>query len=227
MLKNFVGEIKTRKIKKWLAIHLSTSLTLIGAVNLLSNRYGIPSYIFDSIFILAICALPITLVLAWFHGTEQLRAFRAGEIVFYSIIIFLAGLILYRLIFTKMEKTIDVVEKSIAVLPFQNFSDSKDDEYFSDGITDDILTQLSKVRALKVISRTSVMKYKNTQKTAPEIAKELGVESILEASVRRSGSRIRIVGQLIDAVNDKHIWAEKYDRQLKDIFTIQSEVAEK
>jgi TolB-like protein/Flp pilus assembly protein TadD len=227
MLKNFVGEIKTRKIRKWLAIHLSTSLTLIGAVNLLSSRYGIPSYIFDSIFILAICALPITLVLAWFHGTKQQRAFRTGEIVFYCIIIFLAGFILYRLIFTKMEKTIDVVEKSIAVLPFQNFSDSKDDEYFSDGITDDILTQLSKVRALKVISRTSVMKYKNTQKTAPEIAKELGVESILEGSVRRSGSRIRIVGQLIDAVNDKHLWAEKYDRQLKDIFTIQSEVAEK
>jgi TolB-like protein/Tfp pilus assembly protein PilF len=227
MLKNFIGEIKARKIRKWLAIHLSTSLTLIGAVNLISSRYGIPSYIFDSILILVICALPITLVLAWLHGAEQRRTFRAGEITFYSFIILAAGFILYRYLFATVVKTVDVVEKSIAVLPFKNLSDSKDDEYFSDGITDDILTQLSKVRALKVISRTSVMKYKNTQKTAPEIAKELGVESLLEGSVRRSGSRIRIVGQLIDAVNDKHLWADTYDRQLKDIFKIQSEVAEK
>jgi TolB-like protein len=227
MFKNFIGEIKARKIRKWLAIHLSTSLTLIGAVNLISSRYGIPSYIFDSIFILVICALPITLVLAWLHGAEQQRAFRAGEIIFYSFIIFATGIILYLFLFARVKKTVDVVEKSIAVLPFKNLSDSKDDEYFSDGITDDILTQLSKVRALKVISRTSVMKYKNSQKTAPEIAKELGVESLLEGSVRRSGSRIRIVSQLIDAVNDKHLWADTYDRQLKDIFKIQSEVAEK
>ena len=130
----------------------------------------------------------------------------------------MAGFILFRFISVRSERVVKIVEKSIAVLPFQNFSDSKDDEYFSDGITDDILTQLSKVRSLKVISRTSVMKYKNTQKTAPEIAKELGVESILEGSVQRSGNRIRIESQLIDAVNDKHLWANTFDRQIKDIF---------
>jgi eukaryotic-like serine/threonine-protein kinase len=227
MLKNFIREIKSRKIRKWIAIHLSTSLTLIGAVNLLGSRYGFPPFVFDSILILALCALPITLVFAWHHTTEQENKYRTGEIIFYGVIVLLAGFILFRFFSIRSGRTVEIVEKSIAVLPFQNFSDSKDDEYFSDGITDDILTQLSKMRSLKVISRTSVMKYKNTQKTAPEIAKELGVESILEGSVQRSGNRVRIESQLIDAVNDKHLWAERFDRQIKDIFEIQSEVAEK
>jgi len=98
---------------------------------------------------------------------------------------------------------------------------------FSDGVTEDILTQLSNVTFSQSISRTSVMKYKDSKKNIREIAKELGVESILEGSVRRSNGRVRIVGQLIDARSDKHIWAETYDRELKDIFEIQSEVAKK
>ncbi|MGA7837754.1 MAG: tetratricopeptide repeat protein, partial [Ignavibacteriaceae bacterium] len=116
---------------------------------------------------------------------------------------------------------------SIAVLPFENMSDSKEDEYFSDGVTEDILTNLSKASGLKVISRTSVMKYKNTKKSIREIGKELGAETILEGSVRRAGNRVRIVGQLIDAVHDTHIWSQSYDREMKDIFAIQSEIAEK
>ena len=116
---------------------------------------------------------------------------------------------------------------SIAVLPFENLSSSKEDEYFSDGVTEDILTQLSKIEKLKVVSRTSVMQYKNTTKSVREIGRELGVETILEGSVRRFGDRVRIVGQLIDAKNDKHLWAETYDRDLKDIFLIQTEVATK
>ena len=116
--------------------------------------------------------------------------------------------------------------KSIAVLPFQNLSPEPENAFFADGMTEDILTQLAKIRDLKVISRTSVMRYKGTQKPVREIAAELGVATVLEGSVRRAGSQVRIVGQLVDARTDEHLWAETYDRDIKDVFAIQSEVAQ-
>jgi len=118
-------------------------------------------------------------------------------------------------------------EKSIAVLPFRSLSDSREDEYFSDGTTEDIITQLSKIGELRVTSRTSVMQYKHSEKTIPQIGRELSVGAILEGSVRRSGDRVRIVAQLLDVQTDEHMWAETYDREMKDIFAIQSDVAEK
>ncbi len=106
--------------------------------------------------------------------------------------------------------------KSIAVLPFQNLSPDPENAFFADGMTEDILTQLAKIRDLKVISRTSVMRYKGTQKPLREIAAELSVATVLEGSVRRAGDRVRIVGQLVDARTDQHLWAETYDREIKD-----------
>ena len=117
--------------------------------------------------------------------------------------------------------------KSVAVLPFQNLSPDPENAFFADGMTEDILTQLAKIRDLKVISHTSVMRYKGTQKPIQTIASELGVATVLEGSVRRAGNRVRIVGQLIDARSDEHLWAETYDRELKDVFAIQSEVAQR
>ncbi|MFZ1328598.1 MAG: adenylate/guanylate cyclase domain-containing protein, partial [Chitinophagaceae bacterium] len=114
---------------------------------------------------------------------------------------------------------------SIAVLPFANISSDPQQDYFSDGLTEDIITQLSKIRAYKVISRTSVMQYKQTPKSVKEIGKELGVSLILEGSVQRQGDKVRITAQLINAVMDEHIWAESYDRPMNDIFSIQREVA--
>ncbi|MEP6770066.1 MAG: protein kinase [Acidobacteriota bacterium] len=117
--------------------------------------------------------------------------------------------------------------RSIAVLPFQNLSPDPENSFFADGMTEDILAQLSKIRNLKVVSRTSVMRYKGTQKPLREIAAELGVAAILEGSVRRAGNRVRIVGQLVDASTDEHLWSETYDRQLEDVFAIQSDVAQR
>ena len=117
--------------------------------------------------------------------------------------------------------------KTIAVLPFNNLTEQKEDEYFSDGITEDILTQLSKIADLSVISRTSVMQYKGTKKNIHEIGKELNAGMILEGSVRRAGDQVRIVAQLIDVNSDKHLWADTYDREYKQIFAIQSEIAQR
>ena len=118
-----------------------------------------------------------------------------------------------------------VSPKSIAVLPFANMSADSENEYFSDGITDDIITHLSKIGDLKVTSRTSAMHYKNSDKSLRTIGGELGVANVLEGSVRRAGDRVRITSQLIDVSTDAHLWVETYDRDLTDIFEIQSDVA--
>ena len=119
-------------------------------------------------------------------------------------------------------------EKSIAVLPFENFSEDKAFAFFADGVQDEILTDLAKIADLKVISRTSVTQYKNTAtRNLPEIAQALKVAHVLEGSVQRSANRVRVSAQLIDARKDTHVWAEKYDRDLADVFAIQSEIAQK
>lgn len=115
--------------------------------------------------------------------------------------------------------------RSVAVLPFVSMSADAENEYFADGITEDVIAQLSKIKALKVVSRTSVMQFKQREQGLREIAERLQVGALLEGSVRRVGGRVRIVAQLIDAASDQHLWAETYDRDLTDIFEIQSEVA--
>ena len=120
---------------------------------------------------------------------------------------------------------LEIKDLSIAVLPFDNLSSDEDSEFFRDGITEDILTQLSKLKDLRVISRTSVMRYKETNKTISEIAEELGVTYILQGSIRKYDKDIRISPKLIDATSGKHIWAENYDKTLTDIFGLQTEVS--
>ena len=143
----------------------------------------------------------------------------------FSIILFalIAAVFIYLEYSPGLSNTADA--KSIAVLPFINLSSDKNDEYFADGMCDEILTNLSKIGDLKVISRTSVLQYKNTKKNLREIAEELGVNNILEGSVQKSNDRIRINVQLINAKTDEHLWAESYDRENKDVFSIQSEIA--
>ena len=120
-----------------------------------------------------------------------------------------------------------IPEKSIAVLPFDNFGDEKENGYFADGVQDDILTDLAKVSDLKVISRKSVAQFRGSTKSAREIGQALGVGHLLEGSVRKAAGRIRITVQLIDTRTDQHLWAETYDRELADVFAIQSELAQK
>ena len=119
--------------------------------------------------------------------------------------------------------------QSIAVLPFDNRSRNVDDEYFTEGIHDDLLTNLAHIGSLKVISRTSVNQYKGTEKTIPQIAEELGVATVMEGAVQRSGNTVRINVQLIDAKTDEHLWAEIFDRELtaENLFAIQSDISQK
>ena len=123
-------------------------------------------------------------------------------------------------------RAVSIPEKSIAVLPFENLSEDKANAYFADGVQDEILTNLAKIADLKVISRTSVMQYRtDTARNSREIGTQLGVAHLLEGSVQRSGGKVRVIAQLIDARTDAHLWAQTYDRDLADVFAIQSEIA--
>jgi TolB-like protein/class 3 adenylate cyclase len=128
----------------------------------------------------------------------------------------------------RVGSTLAAPEKSIAVLPFQNLSADPENAFFTDGVQDEILSDLAKIADLKVISRTSAMQYKSgVKRNLREIANELGVAHVVEGSVQRAANRVRVSAQLIDARNDTHVWVEKYDRDLADVFAIQSEIAQK
>src|SRR5437867_7183092 len=125
----------------------------------------------------------------------------------------------------RAQSTLAAPEKSIAVLPFENRSEDKANDYLAEGIQDEILTRLSKIADLKVISRTSTQHYKSAPENLPETARQLGVAHILEGSVRKNGDTVRVNVQLIKAANDSHVWADTYDRKLTNIFSVETEVA--
>ena len=145
----------------------------------------------------------------------------------------IAGVVLYRAAKREKNAPANVVgsagtipNKSIAVLPFENLSANQENAFFADGVQDEILTNLVKIADLKVISRTSVAQYRtNLARNMREIGKALGVAHLLEGSVQRSANRVRVNAQLIDTRNDAHLWAQTYDRDLADVFAIQSEIA--
>ena len=218
-------EIKTRKLRKTLIIYFSSGITVLGVVNLFSSVYHFPIILFDCVLVVIICGIPSTIVYAWHHNLESKQKVQKKEIIIYSISLLITVALIVWITGLGGARLLPSNAKTIAVLPFKNLSDSKEDEYFSDGIMEDILTQLSKISDLRVISRTSMMQYKNTNKNLRQIGEELNVATILEGSVRRADGRVRIVGQLINARKDEHLWAETYDRELKDVFAIQTEVA--
>jgi TolB-like protein len=177
---------------------------------------------------------PIALILAWayditaqgIHATPTPSTHRRRNV----FMLVAAGVVISAVagFFLLPRASARKIDKSIAVLPFQNLSDEKENVYFADGIQDDILTNLSKIGDMKVISRMSVMSYRDGGvRNAREIGKALGVGTLLEGSVRRAGNRVRVSVQLINANNDEHIWAEDYDRDLTDVFAIQTDLAQK
>ena len=153
-------------------------------------------------------------------------------IVFMGVVVAVVGLLLWLQLWQQNEKSIPtekialpLLEKpSIAVLPFDNMSDDPGQEYFSDGISEDIITNLSQLKNLAIIARNSSFTYKGTNTKAQDIGKDLGVKYVLEGSVRKAGDRVRITAQLVDTQNGHHLWAERFDRKLTDVFSVQDEI---
>jgi len=216
-----------RALRHAAAVYLTSSMSLLGATNLLSAHYGFSHKLFDSLLAILLCGLPASFLFTWFHVLPGKQKFLKKEIAAYAGLAVILGFAVFTIVGRPGPFRFSPETRSIAVLPFQNLGDDAADDSFSDGITEDIITQLARISDLKVISRTSVMAYRNTDKSLPLIGKELGVSFILEGSVRRQGDKVRIVGQLIDASRDAHLWAENYDRPLTDILAVQGEVAQR
>lgn len=234
-------KLRRRKVVQWGIAYAAGAWGFLQGLAYVSTLLGWPAHLQKLAGLALLTGLPVALVLAWYHGDRGERRVTRTELAILTLLFLLGGGL-----FWNYRRHADEAESagarpdgesmatlaadagpSIAVLPFDNRSAKQDDAYFVDGIHDDILTQLQKVSALKVISRTSVEQFRDTKLPIKEIAQQLGVRSILEGGVQRGGERVRINVQLIDAGTDAHLWAETYDRELtaENIFAIQSELA--
>ena len=236
-MSGFFEELQRRKVYRVAAAYIIAAGFIIQIGSAVFPAWELPNWTLRLVVVLLLVGFPIALILAWAYDITA-RGIRPTPTVSAPgthrrrnlVLLIATGVIVsaaagYFLLPRASARKID---KSIAVLPFQNLSDEKENAYFADGIQDDILTNLSKIGDLKVISRMSVMSYRGEgTRNAREIGKALGVATLLEGSVRRVGNRVRVNVQLIDASNDEHVWAEDYDRDLTDVFAIQTDLAQK
>ena len=243
--KTFFGELKRRNVDKVAVAYLVAGWALAQGLAQVLPVFSIPNWVIQLLVVLIILGLPVALGLAWaFELTPQgIKRTETADAMpettrrkkyLWIYVVVIGGLLSIGLFFLgrysaapKQHAAVDTSVKSIAVLPFENLSDDKQNTYFADGVQDQILTNLGRVSDLKVISHTTVRQYKSgVPRNLREIGKQLGVTHILEGSVQRAGDRLRIAAQLIDARTDSQVWAETYDRTAADLFAIQSELAE-
>jgi len=244
--KNFFGELKRRNVYKVAIAYAVVAWLLIQIATQVFPFFEIPNWAVRLVVLIILIGFPIALLLAWafeitpegIKRTEEVTPHesitpRTGRKLDLLIVILLLVLIClfgwqhFRAAPNAPAKSLAVADKSIAVLPFENFSADKENAFFADGVQDDILTALAKVADLKVISRASVMSYAaGAKRNLREIGQALGVAHVLEGSVRRAGDKVRVTAQLVDTRTDSHLWADTYDRNLADVFAIQSDIAQ-
>jgi TolB-like protein/Flp pilus assembly protein TadD len=213
--KKFFVELKRRKVYRVAVAYAVGAWLVAQVVTQIFPFFEIAHWAVRLVIVLLIAGFPIALILAWAFDITAKGIERTDDVdLDGSPARHAAG-------------ASDIPEKSIAVLPFENLSDDPNNAYFADGVHDDILSSLAKLSDLKVISRTSVRQYKTGTRNLREIGQALGVAHILEGTVRRSGNRVRVNAQLINAQTDAHIWADTFDRELTNLFALQSELAER
>jgi TolB-like protein/Tfp pilus assembly protein PilF len=245
--RTFFTELKRRRVYNVAVAYVVVAWLFIQIATQVFPFFGIPTWIVRLIVLLAIVGFPIAVVCAWaFEMTPEgikreedvdRRITRKTGRKLTALIVIVAavaaGVTVFRFLHSQQgieavkqaRAAVAIESKSIAVLPFENLSEEKANAYFADGIQDEILVRLAKIADLKVISRTSTQHYKSAPENLRKIGQELDVAHVLEGSVQRSANRVRVNAQLIDARTDAHLWAQTYDRDLADVFAIQSEIA--
>ncbi len=248
--RSFFTELKRRNVYKVAVAYAVAAWLLIQAASILFPTFDAPPWLMQIFVVILVIGFLAALVFSWAfeitpegivreseveHGKPITR--RTGrKIVAMTVVlaIFAAGLLIFQVLRARStmaprqsEAATAIPEKSIAVLPFENRSEDKANAYFADGIQDEILTRLSNIADLKVISRTSTRQYQSKPANLREIAKQLGVATILEGSVQKVADQVRVNVQLINAQSDSHLWADTYDRKLTDIFAVETEIAKR
>lgn len=254
---NLFNELKRRNVFKVAVAYAIVSWLILQIIGSIVPIIEAPDWVAKTILMLLVVGFPVALLLAWAfeltpegikkesdvvrdESVTQQTSGKINLVIIGSLVLIIGGFTYDRFFAeatslqlaqsdVKTSESSPINDKSIAVLPFANMANTKENEPITLGLHDDLLTHLSKISALKVISRTSVLRYKDTKKSIREIAKELGVANILEGGIQRSGNQIRINVQLINAKTDEHIWAEIFDRELTaaNIFKIQTEISNK
>jgi TolB-like protein/Tfp pilus assembly protein PilF len=240
--KKFFAELKRRNVYKVAATYAIVGWLMMQIAATVVPALHLSDTITTAVVLLVILGFPIALILAWafeltpegIKRTDEIEPEQRSRNRTWIYIVVVGGAISIGLFFLgrftappKQSASNGVSAKSIAVLPFENQSGDPDNAYFAEGIQEEIITRLAKIADLKVISRTSSQKYKSAQTNLREISQQLGVSNVLEGSVQKAADQVRISVQLVNAVNDSHIWAETYDRKLIDVFQVESDVARK
>jgi TolB-like protein/Tfp pilus assembly protein PilF len=244
-LSQFWQELKRRNVVRVITVYTASAFVVLELVDIIGEPFGLPNWTLKFVFVVLAVGLVVSIFLSWIYDIHPERGIvktepdqkvepqeahpssNSWKIASYISFAVIVGLILLNIVPRSKDSGIaEILDKSIAVLPFENLSEESGNEYFVDGLVDDLLNRISLIEELKVISRTSSEMYREKgDKSVPQIAEELKVAYILEGSVQRYGQKARVTVQLIDAKNDDHIWADSYDRDIEDIFQTQSEIA--
>jgi TolB-like protein/Flp pilus assembly protein TadD len=233
------SRIKEHKVLQWTLGYAAAAYTLLHGVEMVGNAFTWPHAVVRLVTLLLILGVPIAATLAWYHGHKGYQRVGRQEIAVLAVLLVMAGSILWlfghpgeELADSKSETAAAVTHgraapeaKSLAVLPFDNRSGDKDQDFYADGLTDELTTALARISGLKVIASSSTTRYKGSDKRPYEIAHDLGVASLVTGSVLRADGRIRYTTALISADTEQNVWAESYERDERDVLTLQSEVA--
>lgn len=242
-LSPFWNELKRRNVLRSLAVYAGTAFIVLEAADILFSRWGLPGWAFNLVLYLLILGAVISVIVSWIYditgeGIEKTRPLKedqpakeltvsaAWKVATYVSVVVIIGLLVINIFGIREKKgTATSAENTLLVLPFDNYSSSPDQEYFCDGMTEEVISDLSRIHDILVISRNTAMSFKGTIKNMREIAMEANVRYVLEGSVRKDGNNLRITAQLIDTESDTHLWAENYVGTLDDIFDIQVKVS--
>jgi TolB-like protein/Tfp pilus assembly protein PilF len=246
-LSQFWQELKRRKVVRVITIYAAVAFVILQLVEILAPSLRLPDWTMNFILVLLIIGFIITVIVSWIYDIrpeggivktepahkvkpeEVSKSSNSWRIASYISFVVIVGLIVYHVLSRNaMREDYTDLERSIAVLPFDNLSSNEEHVWFSDGITDVIINQLSKISDLRVLGRTSTLKYKDKEeiKSITEIGEELGVNFVIEGTVQRQANQMRISVQLVRAINEDHLWSEIYDREWKEIFIVQEEIAQ-
>jgi TolB-like protein/Tfp pilus assembly protein PilF len=246
-LGEFWKELKRRKVIRRNMVYAATGFVILEFISNITEPFGLPDWTLKLVFIILCIGFVISIILSWFYdftpdgparikstaSTKEVPSEKPAKrlswkIATYISFVIIAGLLVLNIVRGgKKSEDLTGLEKSIAVLPFENMSIDDEHSYIGDAMSDEIIMQLKNIKEFRVISRTSTLKYKDTKQTVPTIAQELNVNYLVEGSVQRQDDNVRIRVQVIRARNEDHIWGETYDKEWKDIFSIQSDVAQK
>ena len=238
-MSEFLQRLKQRKLVQWTLAYVAAAFALLQGIDIVAQRFGWPEQTMRLVIITLSVGLFVTLVLAWYHGERGAQRVTGTELLILALVLAIGGGLLWRFasitrgtteqsVATRLaaESKSEVNAKSVAVLAFANLSDDKGSEYFSDGISEELLTVLQKIPGLHVAARTSAFSFKGKNATAQEIGQKLGVAHLVEGSVRKAGDIVRIAARLTRADTGEQLWSENYTRNLKDVFAVQTELAQ-